>query len=529
MGIKNYNEVINALTQFANAHLSLKRFKTSFFEQIDNFATAENSFPILYAVPTDVTFEEQIDVMSMRIYCVDILQKDRSNEQSILNETLLVLRDLVNWIRETSTLDLNVVGTPRAVPINNFLTEFTVGFYIDLSVETSPETNDCSIPFSSNFQYSGITCDYTYVSQFLTCDTVASCQSIIDIQNQLNALSGSTGVAGNNDVGVMYLKNNTTATTITTINQRKVVEGDIQTGILSNFIKDPSTNSLKYTGLGGRFHIISTFNFFEGNQNICGFYIGKNTNPSSPLDPDADRISESEIYINSSNPSTQPVNGAIQTVLDLNTNDRVFFIVQNKDAATNITVEFMKYTVTSLTAEKGVSGSTGPAGPAGGGLKYFSSASSGETVIGTTNNTFTKALFVPANSYTTDDVPEVSVRARRVTGTTGNGAYTTRLYWNTSPSISGSPVLLAVAPSVTNINNSSFMSRNIAIVDATSLSNVTDLAGGYSTDSGTNGNGTIARAPSDVVVDWTQDGYLVVAITFTSSLGSAYCNLIRIR
>jgi hypothetical protein len=341
--------------------------------------------------------------------------------------------------------------------------------------------------------------------------------------------SGGTGVAGNNDVGVMYLKNNTTATTITTINERKVVEGNIQTGILSNFIKDPSTNSLKYTGLGGRFHIVTTFNFNGGARDIYGFYIGKNTNDATPLDPNADRISESEVYINSNQLNDQPAAGAIQTVLDLNTNDRVFFIVQNRETTSDITVEFMKFVVTSITAEKGVSGSTGPAGPAGGGLKYFSSASSGETVIGTTNNTFTKALFVPANSYTTDDVPEVSVRARRVTGTTGTGAYTTRLYWNTSPSISGSPVLLAVSQSVTNINNSSFMSRNIAIVDATSLSNVTDLAGGYSTDAGTNGNGTIVRAPSDVVVDWTQDGYLVVAITFTSSLGSAYCNLIKIR
>jgi len=192
MAIQNFNQVVDALNQFSNAHLSLKRFKTSFFEQIDNFATAENSFPILYVVPGDVSFENEIDVMSFRVYCVDILQKDRSNEQPILNETLLVLRDLVNWIRMTDTLDLNVVGTPRAVPINNFLTEFTVGFYIDLAVETSPETNDCSIPFSSNFQYSGITCDYTYVSQFLTCDTVASCQSIINIQNQIDAITGGT-------------------------------------------------------------------------------------------------------------------------------------------------------------------------------------------------------------------------------------------------------------------------------------------------------------------------------------------------
>ena len=162
-----------------------------------------------------------------------------------------------------------------------------------------------------------------------------------------------SGAAGNNDIGVMYLKNNATPTPITVINGRAIVEGTIQTNLLTNFIKDPSTNSLKYTGTGGRFHIIVTFSFYDGNQHTCGFYIGHNTDDTTPLDPDADRISESEIYANSSNPSTQPIAGTIQTVLDLNTNDRVFFIVQNKEATSDITVEFMKFTVTALTAEKG--------------------------------------------------------------------------------------------------------------------------------------------------------------------------------
>lgn len=169
-----------------------------------------------------------------------------------------------------------------------------------------------------------------------------------------------SGVAGNNDVGVIYLKNNATPTPITAINQRKVVSGTMQTGLLANFIKDPGTNSLKYLGPGGRFHIVATFNFYEGSQRTCGFYIGHNTDDSTPLDPDGDRISESEIYANASTPANQPISSAVQTVLDLSTDDRVFFIVQNKDAATNITVEFLKMTVTSLTAEKGDVGPSGP-------------------------------------------------------------------------------------------------------------------------------------------------------------------------
>ena len=171
-----------------------------------------------------------------------------------------------------------------------------------------------------------------------------------------------SGSPGNNDVGVMYLKNNTIPTIITTINERKVVTGTMSTGILFNFIKDPSTNSLKYTGPGARFHIIANFSFSGGSRDIYGFYIGKNTNPSSSLDPNADRISESEVYVNSNQANDQPAAGSIQTVLDLNTDDRVFFIVQNRETTADITVEFMKFVVTSITAEKGPQGATGPQG-----------------------------------------------------------------------------------------------------------------------------------------------------------------------
>jgi hypothetical protein len=108
--------------------------------------------------------------------------------------------------------------------------------------------------------------------------------------------------------------------------------------------------------------VVATFNFSSESQNVCGFYIGHNTDDTSSLDPNEDRISESEIYVNASIPANQPVGGAIQTVLDLNTNDRVFFIVQNRDAANDITVQFLKFTVTSLVGEKGEDGATGATG-----------------------------------------------------------------------------------------------------------------------------------------------------------------------
>jgi hypothetical protein len=158
---------------------------------------------------------------------------------------------------------------------------------------------------------------------------------------------GSQGPSRSEDSGVIYLKANTVSTPIGTVNGRAIVSGPMLTSSLVNFEKDAFTNSLKYKGTSGRFHAIATFSFFAGSQNTCGFYLGINRDASSPLDADADRISESEIYTNAGPSSAQPQSGVIQSLVQLNTDDRIFFIVQNQSAAGPILVEFMKLIVRS--------------------------------------------------------------------------------------------------------------------------------------------------------------------------------------
>ena len=191
--LNNYLTVINAIDTFCANHANIHRFKSSFFEQMDDFSTSGNSFPIFYAVPNDIAMEENIDVMSFRIYCLDILQKDRVNEEAILNSTYQNLRDLVNWFRNDEFNDLNVLNSPRAIPVNNFLVDFTTGWYIDVELEVSVVTNDCSIPFTQNFQLTGTSCDVSYITPYLTCATVTGCTTLQEyVAQQINANSGAS-------------------------------------------------------------------------------------------------------------------------------------------------------------------------------------------------------------------------------------------------------------------------------------------------------------------------------------------------
>ena len=147
MNTESYNTIVEKLRFFADNHLAIQRFDTSFFEELPVFSTGDNNFPIMYATPSDVEFDALVDNFTFRIYCVDLLLEDRSNETEVLNQTLLILRDLFNWIKIEDNLGIDTSGTSTATPVNNFLMDYTTGWYLDITIEYSPETNTCSIPF----------------------------------------------------------------------------------------------------------------------------------------------------------------------------------------------------------------------------------------------------------------------------------------------------------------------------------------------------------------------------------------------
>jgi hypothetical protein len=153
------------------------------------------------------------------------------------------------------------------------------------------------------------------------------------------------GIVNTESLGSMYMKNNAVATVISVEGDRYNIAGVTEAnGVNQRFTHDVATNTLQYVGVQSKvFHINLTFTISPASNNQkYGIYIG--VNRGGAIDPAADRISESEAYINTPQSGRADAAG-IQALVKLDTNDRVYMIVQNVTGTADVTVEFMNLVI----------------------------------------------------------------------------------------------------------------------------------------------------------------------------------------
>jgi hypothetical protein len=148
------------------------------------------------------------------------------------------------------------------------------------------------------------------------------------------------GVANTVAIAQMYMKNNATATDVITQNVRYPMAGTTEFAALSQrFEHVLADNAVRYTSaVPRRVKVLVSFSLEAANNNVIGVYIGKCAAGNSIV-PDTDRISDSEVYVTTT--GTRPDAGFVQALIDIVENDKIYVIVQNTSAATDVTVKFM--------------------------------------------------------------------------------------------------------------------------------------------------------------------------------------------
>lgn len=199
----SYIRLLNAFEAFSNAHLQIRRFAADFPEQLPNFGTESEKFPILFVSPDNTIFDENANQFTVTVSAFDILEKDRSNINTVLSDTNTILNDVYRWFKDGDIFGIDVIDeTPNSTPINNALLDFAAGWEMQITF-TVDTYGICEIPFNDAPMVITEVCDIVY-SKYLTCDTLGDCaliqeiQSLLPTEDQKAALDAANNPSGAN-------------------------------------------------------------------------------------------------------------------------------------------------------------------------------------------------------------------------------------------------------------------------------------------------------------------------------------------
>ena len=141
----SYQGIVDKIIAFYDSHLQVKKVGSDFKEQMFNFATIDEKYPIVFVAPTGSTPYPNVTVFNLEIYCFDIIQMDRANITTILSDCQQILQDLYMEFTFSDDYDFDIDGTPTFIPLNNDLLDYAAGWQMNLTISIKSWTN-CQIP-----------------------------------------------------------------------------------------------------------------------------------------------------------------------------------------------------------------------------------------------------------------------------------------------------------------------------------------------------------------------------------------------
>jgi hypothetical protein len=160
----------------------------------------------------------------------------------------------------------------------------------------------------------------------------------------------------------------------------------------------------------------------------------------------------------------------------------------------------------------------------GGGVSVVTNLGIGTTgtnVTGTTANTITQSVLIPANTLAANNTLDVIAR---FTKTLFAGGATYRVYINTSASLTGATLISTLQVTAGGGNIPTFQATRTYFYDGTNLSNNIQASGGNVTDIATQ----VSALQMSVAYNSANAYYLIFAIQLTNSGDSSVINGYRV-
>ena len=139
-----YNQIITLFRGIASASKYIHTFGTGELWEIDGIIKPGIKYPLLWCEPISSEIQEQVKLLTFRFICMDVVNKDKSNEQDVLSDTQLGLEDLIKVLRMESD-DYTLVNNPTLEPFKEEFSDWCAGWRAEFQIELNFNSNDCDI------------------------------------------------------------------------------------------------------------------------------------------------------------------------------------------------------------------------------------------------------------------------------------------------------------------------------------------------------------------------------------------------
>jgi hypothetical protein len=192
--VTSYIKLVQFIEDFASNHRQVQRFQAEFNDQMPNFATNGEAFPVLFMSPVSTTFGEFADAYEVQIYCYSPIQKDRADVNYVHSDTQMILNDLKKYIKDGENQFFGIEADVTSIPMREITTDYVIGNMMTVTIDVDTY-GVCDIPFVDAPLYPVSGCNVIY-AQYLTCDTLDECgtfnAAIDGLQAEIDALSATT-------------------------------------------------------------------------------------------------------------------------------------------------------------------------------------------------------------------------------------------------------------------------------------------------------------------------------------------------
>ncbi len=175
-----YNNLIQLFTNIATAHKQLKSFGNGELWEINGDPKNSGVYPEAWLVPVNTIVRTQTIEYTVRLLVYDLVNKDESNENEVLSDTLQILSDITKVFRYESD-NFNLLNDPTFEPFTERFDDEVTGWSAEFVIEVNFPSNDCDMP----------------LNEFVMPGVVSGGFTIVDFgQSGYSGYSGFSGING---------------------------------------------------------------------------------------------------------------------------------------------------------------------------------------------------------------------------------------------------------------------------------------------------------------------------------------------